>query len=102
MNTSRVSLFGGGLMMAVAGLFDGIQFLLALIPFIGIFLSSVVTVVAALVFGIWFSHNDMSIMDPKRALRFLGTMLGEFIPGVNAIPIWTSSVTYTVIQEWRR
>jgi hypothetical protein len=101
MNTSRISLVGGGLMIAFAGLVDFIQFLFTFIPFIGMFLSSMVTFVVALIFGIWFSHNEMSMMDPKRILRFLGTMLGEFTPGINAVPIWTGSVSYTVIQEWR-
>ncbi|OGG51013.1 hypothetical protein A2763_00205 [Candidatus Kaiserbacteria bacterium RIFCSPHIGHO2_01_FULL_54_36] len=101
MNTSRISLATGGLMIACAIVIDSFQFLLDLIPFVGWALAWFVSIVAALVFGIWLSHHDVSMMHHKRALRFLGTMLGEFIPVVNAIPLWTGSITYTVIQEWR-
>ena len=100
MNTSRISIVTGGLMIACAAVIDFLQFLLDLIPFAGWILGWVVSIIAILVFGVWLSHEEVSMMDPKRALRFLGAMLGESIPIVNAVPLWTGVITYTVIQEW--
>ncbi|PIR84180.1 hypothetical protein COU18_00285 [Candidatus Kaiserbacteria bacterium CG10_big_fil_rev_8_21_14_0_10_51_14] len=102
MNTSKISGGTGGVMICFAMVVDGMQGLITLIPFIGFLIAPVMSIFAALLFGIWFSHNDVSMMDPKRVLGFGGTILGEVMPIVNVIPFWTGNITYTVIQEWRR
>lgn len=101
MNTGRISSATGWFMIACAALVDGIQFLLVLIPFIGWVLGWFLTIIAAFLFGIWFSHHGVSMMSPKRILGFGGTLLGEILPFINGAPFWTSLVVYTVINEWR-
>ena len=100
MNTSRISLATGALMIALAVLIDFAQFVLD-IAIVGFILDSFITVIAAFIFGIWFSHVGVSLMHPKRVLGFLGTILGELIPGIDAIPFWTFNIATTVIREWR-
>lgn len=89
-------------MIACAALIDFMQFLLALIPFIGGFLGMFLSVISMFLFGIWFSHEDVSLMSSKRVMGFLSTIVGEAIPYVDAIPFWTGLVSFTVINEWRR
>lgn len=89
----------GGLMIAVAVGFDSLQFL-GDIAYIGFILDSLVSFIASIIYGIWFSHHDISLMGPDRALGFLGTILGELVPGVNALPFFTFYITSTVIREW--
>ena len=99
MNDRKISLAQGIPMIVIAGVIDLIQFLLTLIPFVGWLLASIVSICAAFIFGIWFSRLGMSMLDPKRILGTLGTMLGETIPIINAFPMWTARVTYTIITE---
>jgi predicted PurR-regulated permease PerM len=88
-------------MIVSAVLVDVFQFLLLIIPFVGWLIGWMASIIATFAFGIWFSHHGVSMMDPKRVLRFLATTLAEFIPVINGIPVWTVTITYTVLQEWR-
>lgn len=102
MSTERISTSTGGWMIISAALIDFIQFLLVLIPFIGWALGWLASVIASFMFGMWFSHHDVSLMSSKRILGFLGTLLGEWVPFINAAPLWTCLVAFTVVSEWRR
>ena len=102
MSTERISTSTGGWMITCAALIDSIQFLLVLIPFIGWALGWLMSVTASFMFGMWFSHHGLSLMSSKRVFGFLGTILGEWIPFINAAPLWTALVTFTVVSEWRR
>jgi hypothetical protein len=75
------------LMMTVAVIF----YLLELIPIVGSF----VDFCASIVFGMWFSHYEYSIIT-KRPLGFLGTILGGFFPIIDAIPFWPFFVATTI------
>lgn len=101
MSTERIGSLTGKLMITVAALIDITQFLLVLIPFVGWLLGMVLSILTSFLFGIWFSHHGVSLMSSKRVLGFLGTMLGEWIPFIDAAPFWTCLVAFTVIQEWR-
>ena len=101
MNTERISLAGGGTMILFAVATDVVQFLL-MIPLIGLLLNSFISIVAAMGFGLAFSHYDMSLMSPDRVLGFGATIVGEVVPAVDAIPFWTFLVARTVVSEWRR
>ena len=83
----------GVLMIAVAAVIDGIQFLLTLI-LIGFLVNPIISLVATMLFGIWLSHNGVSMMAPKYAARFLLTILGETVFGT--LPIWTFSIAFIV------
>jgi len=85
------------MMIAVALLIDGIQFLLTLIYFIGLIINPFISICATMIFGIWLSHLGVSMMAPKRVGRFLGTIVGETVLG--SIPIWTFSIVLTVIES---
>lgn len=91
------------MMIAVAVIIDSIGLigdLVALIP--GAEAAAVAGTVgdifAAILFGIWFSHQGISILT-KRPIGFLGTILGEFVPGLNMAPFWTFFVATTLAKE---
>lgn len=84
------------MMIAIALLIDGIQFLLTLI-FIGFLVNPFISICATMLFGIWLSHLGVSMMAPKRVGRFLGTIVGETVFGT--LPIWTFSIVFTVIES---
>ena len=88
-------------MILTAFLADSAQVALIIIPVVGWILAWTLSTVAPMVFGVWFSHDDVSLMHPDRVLGFLGTIAGEQIPVFDGIPFFTSFVAYTVIKEWR-
>ncbi len=47
----------------------------------------------------WFSHHGISVVASKRALGFGGTIIGEFIPLLNALPLWTAFVVITALKN---
>lgn len=96
MNTSRISLATGGMMITTAVLVDIADFFL-----IGGLIGFLVGIPAAIFFGIWFSHEDVSMFDHSRVLGFLATVGAEMVPIVNNGPWWTIRVATTVISEWR-
>lgn len=81
------------MMIGVALGFDGIQMLLDY-AFIGVVADSFIDLIAGLLFGIWFAHNDV-----PAGFGTAGTTIIEFIPGVNALPAWTGFVVYKVITN---
>lgn len=109
MNYSRISKSAGWSLIIAAVLVDLTQFFvtfLALIPFIGFVLVFAVNIIisacAFIIFGIWFSHLGLSLLESRRALGTLGTILGETVPFVNSMLWWTCLITYIVISEWRK
>ena len=75
MNTSKIGMITGGILIGCAVLTDSIDGLLGL----GMF-GFIVDIPAALFFGICFSHNNLSMLHPDRALKFLGTIVVEATP----------------------
>ena len=107
-NYSRISKATGVILIAVAGLIDGLQFLVSLlgfVPFVGFAIVAIVnpliSFLAFMLFGIWFSHLNVSQMSPERALGTLATLLFEVVPIFDALPLWAARIAYTVIAEWK-
>jgi hypothetical protein len=101
MNTERISVGAGVFLTGFAAIIDGAQALLALTG-IGLGAGPLLDIVALIGLSIGFAHCHVSMMHPKRALRFLMTTVGEALPGIDALPMWSMTVAYTVFQEWRR
>jgi hypothetical protein len=66
---------------------------------IGFVLNPVVDMVAFIVFAIWFSHHDISLMSSRNVLRTLATFVGKFVPVISLIPLWTVCVVYTITSH---
>ncbi|MBI2030835.1 hypothetical protein HYT05_04395 [Candidatus Kaiserbacteria bacterium] len=105
MSARRVSTIAATALITVAILIDGLQFLItlfALLPAIGPVLSFtlgfVVSVLSIFLYGIWFSHLNVSLTT-RYPLGFLATIVLEFIPVVSTSPGWTWFVVKTIAQE---
>lgn len=76
--------------------------LLAFIPIVGFviaFLTNVfIDICAWLFFAITFLHINFPVMK-KRPLGFLGTLVMENIPYLNALPGWTLFVVTTIMKD---
>jgi len=106
MNGPRISSTTAGAMIVLAVIIDVLQLgvsALVLIPFIGFVLAMLlgpfISFIAAVIFGIWFSSCGLSLLQERRTLGFLGTILGEIVPFLGAIPWWTFFISFTVISE---
>jgi len=99
MNTSRISYASGVFAIAIAVAIDTLQLGLE-IALVGLLLDSIITVVAALGFGIWFSHKGVHVASPDRSLKFCSRR-SRADAGINGIlPTWTYFVASTVWKEW--
>lgn len=85
-------------MLIVAGIFDGIQALINLVPILGQVLSFFVGIFSFLTFYLWFKLNGISFSKPKRVLKFGGAFLFELIPILNVLPALLLSV-FLMINE---
>lgn len=87
------------LMIIVALVFDGIQLLLQLIPILGQILAFLISVFAFLTFYLWFKLKGLHFSVTKRLVFFGGTAFEVALPILNAIPIWTASVSFVAISS---
>jgi hypothetical protein len=91
----RVSGVSMGFMIAIAAIFDLLQFLLTL-TVIGSLLAWLVTVFAGMIFFVWFLILGINYFSGKKAAAKVGTILStsvlEFIPILNALPTITIGV----------
>lgn len=92
------SLSGGTivLMILTALFFDGLQIALEFVFGLGLVVDSFVSIFAIFTFTVWFKMHDISFVNPKRLAAMGGGFFIEVIPGLNALPVWTAAVWYTI------
>lgn len=96
MPEKRISSFTAGFMITVAVFFDGIQFLLNLIPLIGTASAEVLGIIAWLIFYIWFKMKGVSFSDTKKSAALLLGGIVELMPVLSALPAWTLSTVLII------
>lgn len=91
----RVSSVNISFMLAIAIIFDLLQFLLTL-TVIGALLSWLVTAFAVCMFAIWFLILGVNYFSGRKAAAKMASVIGtaviEFIPVINALPSITIGV----------
>lgn len=95
----RISSIQAIFMLAVAGVFDLIQFLISFIPYVGWIISVFLSIFVWLTFYMWFKLNGISFLDKGSRLAitfFLGAII-EVIPIINILPGWTLSVVLMLL-----
>lgn len=90
----KIGLGTAALLLTIAFVFDVAQWLVTLIPLVGLLLSPVITAVAWLWFGIWFGLLGASVSRYSPGTYF-GMLVFEFVPIINLIPgttlmVWLS------------
>ncbi len=81
------------LMVSTAILFDAIQVLFLLIPFLGWLVAAIISIYAWLTFYVWMSIKGWGMSDSvkKITVAWLFPFL-ETIPILNVLPVWTLRV----------
>ena len=98
----RISPIMAILMIIMALLIDGTQFLLGLLV-IGFVLNWIVSFYAWLSFYVWFKILNVSMSDARgmKILLTMGAALGvELIPLINMLPAWTAFAILTIMFEY--
>lgn len=96
MNTSKIGIVNGVIMIVVAALVDLTQVFLLGAGALGI----IADIPAAILFAIWLNHCRVSLARKQRILKYLGTIGLEAVPLINDVPWWTITIASTVWQEW--
>lgn len=81
----------------LVGLFvivDLIQIILDLFA-IGAVVNRFIDIAVGVGLPLFLRTQGVKLANPKRMLAMLGTFVGEMIPGVDALPLWTLDVLYT-------
>jgi hypothetical protein len=94
---NRVSTSTMVLMICVALLYDGAQFLLNLIPFVGWVFSSLVGIYAWLTFYVWTSVKGWGKTDTLKKWLVQGLRAWGVIPVANTIPEITIGVILSIL-----
>lgn len=87
------------LMITVALVFDGLQFILTLL-LVGVVLNPIITVAAYLIFFLWFTLGCGVKFRGKSLTGGITTLILEFVPGLNALPGITFGVVITILTSW--
>ncbi len=86
-------------MVVVAGVIDGVQFLINFIPVMGWFASFCISISAWLIFFIWFKFNNVGFLEGKYAVFKIVSLFGvstiEYTPIFNDLPAW---IAFTIIM----
>ncbi len=91
---------GGGLAFALittALLIDGLQALLTFL-IVGIVLNPILNILVGLTFSIMLYHHGGGLIR-RRAISMAITTIGEFLPFVGALPLWTAFAIYTIAVD---
>jgi len=115
----RIGTLMAVLMMGLALIFDGLQIVFDLaataviaIPVVGEVLGPALAVVpmflswvGSIVFLIWFTACGVSYTNGKRALQrllaLMGEAVGESIPLVDALPLLSADILFTIYSSWQ-
>lgn len=100
----RIGNFMGGALLAVALLFDLMQFLvtlLAFIPVLPFIVTTFISLVSYITFGIWFALLGVDYFNGKKAsakvLTLLATLGLELVPLISALPVIFAGVITMII-----
>ena len=102
MNQGReLSALSSGFLIVVGLIADGFKIGLDAFFGIGMVLNPfLVTPITALVFGIVFSHNGMSMFSGKRAWAGWSNLIFSFVPVLDFLPDWTAYAIYLAVVSW--
>lgn len=87
---------GAGLVL-LAAFIDIVQFILVAAA-IGAILDSIIAICATMLFWILFKILNVDfVASPKRLASFALGSLGEMLPIINILPLWTVSTVITIV-----
>ena len=98
---SRISNTEWGLVIGVLLIIDIIQIVLTLLA-IGLVVNRIIDVIVGMTFAFYLHIRGEKLQDPKRLLGFLAAFLGEMIPVVDSLPLWSADGVYNYfLARWK-
>ncbi len=91
---SRISKTEWKILVGLAVIVDGIQIILDFFG-IGIIVNRFIDVAVGIALPLYLQTQGVSMANPKRLLGMLGAFVGEMIPVVDSLPLWTADVLFT-------
>src|SRR4051812_9051216 len=86
---SKISNTEWGLVIGALAVIDLIQLLLDVAFGIGIIVNRFVDIAVGFFFGLYLQLRGQSLANPKRFMGLLASFVGEEVPVVDALPLWT-------------
>ncbi len=80
------------LLMMTAIFFDVFQAILTFAGGIGLIANRFISLFAMLSFGFWFVMLGVSLLNTRRLAVSITTSLGEMIPFIGTLPLWTIGI----------
>jgi len=94
-----IGVVGSFFLIATAIAVDGLQFLLTWIPAIGMIFNTLISLLTAITFIIWFSYWNVSFLDGKYAARGLPGLIAEIVPIISSFPAWTVVIISIILAN---
>jgi hypothetical protein len=90
---SKISTFEWGLVIGVLILIDIIQIILDLVA-VGVAINRIIDVIVGLTFSFYLQMRGEKMADPRRLFALIATFGLEFVPVVDALPLWSLDGVY--------
>jgi len=96
----RVGVMQSALMIGIAVAVDIVNMLLLIFFGAGLIVNRFITIFVFMVFAFWFALNGVSFltgrMSMQKMYRFFGPAVGEMIPVIAALPLWSLGIWLTL------
>jgi hypothetical protein len=81
----------------LVGLFVIIDIIQIILDFfaIGLVINRFIDVAIGVGLPLFLRTQGVKLANPKRLLAMIGAFVGEMIPGVDALPLWTADILFT-------
>jgi len=95
MDNKKISNLSWGILIGISVLVDGTQVFLEWL-LIGFVLNPIINIFMSMSLALYFYMNGQSLINPKRAVGMAGALIGEMVPIVAELPLWTAYVVYNM------
>ncbi len=96
---TRIGVFDQTLMLMVAIFFDLLQVFLLFFFGVGLILNRFVTLIEYFIFTLWFFFQGVNIFGSGFFSKSGSTFIGEIIPGLGSLPLFTLGVWMIIKQS---
>ena len=94
---SKISNFEWWLVVGATFCIDLIQIILDFFA-VGVIVNRLIDIAVGMTLGFYFWIRGVK-MDSKKIFAWIGTFVGEEIPGIDALPFWTGDVLLTMAWD---
>lgn len=79
--------------------FDLLEILLLFLFGVGLFLNRFITIIEYFIFSLWFFFKGVNVFGSKSIIKTSSTFLGEMIPALGSLPLFSLGVWMIIKQS---